>query len=529
MKKVFLWLNIIIITITLSCTSDSIYAKGDSDQELRIGLRQCYEHKESIHVNNKILNMGYKIDDEYKSEQVFMSDNGFTFMPASNNYLISLDSYETYEDVQKQAHILMKQDYDVFPGYASVGVWKIYIPIKNKKETSEILYKLNLDKNVAFEIVNDNGFRTIMEFSNDIIVMENTYEHVQFLSMDEDNEVSAIDLGQRQYRGRMEFGRYDEEGITAINIINLDEYLYGVLPSEIPYTWPMEALKAQAVAARNYAVYYKNNNSKYRDKPYILCDTTSSQAYKGYSVENERTNKAVNETDDKLITYQGEVIQATFFSTSGGHTENSENVWNGSVPFLKGVPDIYELEPAAEPWTKEITSVEIKDILAKYDIDIGDITDIIPMDYTESKRVTNLEIIGTTGEHVIKKETIRSWLGLKSRKFTVVKEDYQPRKMFNVMSAGSYEKVQNIDDMFVVTGPYSKGKLKIDDDQLIILSKYNIDNIPLIEGKKDTYTFVGQGYGHGVGMSQSGAKTMAEQGFTYDEILEYYYTGVKIK
>lgn len=528
MKKVLIWMNIIIIAMTLLCSSDNIYAKGDSDQELRIGLRQCYEHKESIHVNNKILDMGYQEDDEFKSEQVFKSDDGFTFMPAEGNYLISMDSYETYEDAQKQAHVLMKKDFDAYPGYASIGVWKIYIAIDDIEKTNKFLDKLNKDKDETFEIVTDNGYRTIMEFSNDNIVMENTYEHVQFLSIDEDRKDSVMDLGDRQYRGRLEFGRYEEKGITAINIINLDEYLYGVLPSEIPYSWPMEALKAQAVAARNYAVYYQNNNSKYREKSYTLCDTTSSQAYKGYAVENDRTNKAVDETDNKLITYQGEVIQATFFSTSGGHTENSENVWNGSVPFLKGVPDIYELEPAAEPWTKEVTSLEIKDILAKYDIDIGDITDVIPMDYTDSKRVTNLKIIGTTGEHIIKKETIRSWLGLRSRKFTVVKEDYEPRKMFNVMSAGSYEKVQNMKNMFVVTGPYSKGKLKVDDDQLIILSKYNIDSVPLVSGKKDTYIFVGQGYGHGVGMSQSGAKCMAELGFTYDEILKYYYSGIKI-
>ncbi|GMQ59263.1 hypothetical protein AN1V17_36600 [Vallitalea sediminicola] len=530
MKKVIIWCNIMIITITLLCSSNNIYAKDDIIQELRVGLRQLYENKEAITVNNKVLNMGYIVDDEYISEQVFMSDEGFTFKPATANYLISINSFETYDETKEQVKILKEQGYKAYVGNTSKGIWKLYIKAENSDESKIIFFKLNGQNNLTYEQVSDNNCRTMMELSvDDALIMENTYGHPQFSPMGNDEDTNFIDLGDRQYRGRLEFGRYDESGITAINIVSMNYYLYSVLASEMSPSWPIEALKAQALAARNYAVYYMQKDSKYPDKPYVVCDKTNSQAYKGCSVEHANTMIAVNETANKLIYHQGEVIQATFFSTSGGHTENSENVWNGTVPFLKGVPDIYEMQPAKKPWIEELTAEEIKQRLAKYNIDIGDITDVIPMGYTEGKRVIDLKIVGTKGEHIINKETIRNWLGLYSRKFTIVKEDYSNKKMFNVMSAGSFVKVKNINNMYVATGSNSSRKLSINDEQLIILSKHNIDGIPTMVGKKDTYIFVGQGYGHGVGMSQSGAKGMALEGFTYDEILKYYYKGVDIK
>ncbi|WP_113676131.1 SpoIID/LytB domain-containing protein [Vallitalea guaymasensis] len=530
MKKVFVWCNIVIITITLLCSSSNIYAEDNIIQELRVGLRQLYEEKESITVNNKVLNMGYVVQDEYISEQVFMSNDGFVFRAATSDYLISINSFDTYDKANESVKSLKGQGYKAYVGNASKGIWKIYIEAQNSDEARIFLSKLNGKDGLTYEKVADNGCRTIMELSaGECLVMENTYQYPQFSSMSNDEDTNYIDLGDRQYRGRLEFGRYDESGITAINIVPMNYYLYSVLASEMSPSWPIEALKAQALAARNYAVYYMQKDSKYPNKPYVVCDKTNSQAYKGCSVEHPNTIIAVNETANKLIYYQGEVIQATFFSTSGGHTENSENVWNGTVPFMKGVPDIYEMQPAKKPWIVELTSEEIKQRLANYSIDIGDITDVIPMAYTDSKRVIDLKIVGTQGEHIINKETIRIWLGLYSRKFTLVKEDYSNKKMFNVMAAGSFVKVKNINNVYVATGSNSSRKLSVNDEQLIVVSGHNIDSIPTIAGKKDTYIFVGQGYGHGVGMSQSGAKGMALEGFTYDEILKYYYKGVDIK
>jgi stage II sporulation protein D len=530
MKKVLLLVNLMIITILLVCSSNNIYAEENDIREIRVGLKQYYENVESINVANKVLNMGYIIEGDFISEHVFMSSNGYVFKPAKGIYLISKSSFSTYEMLQEQVEKLIKEGYNAYIGSIAKGIWKVYIYCKDNSQVNTTIKKINGKDNLTYEISTDNGVRTIMDMpGQSSIIMENTYQHPQFSTIDNDADKLIIDLGKRQYRGRLEFGRYEDNGITAINVVPLNYYLYSVLPSEMMSYWPMEALKAQAVAARNYAIYYTQTVTKYPNKQYTLCDTTSSQVYKGVSVEDESTNRAVNETTNKLIYYNNKVIPTYFFSTSGGHTENSENVWSGTVPYLKGVPDTYELYPEKKPWVKELTSEEIKAKLLKYDVNIGEITDVLPIGLTDAKRVINLKIVGTSGQHIIKKETMRTWLGLKSRKFKLIKENDIPQKSFNVIGSNSIITEQNISDMYVTMGSNNIQKLRTDNEQLIILSKYNIDNVPTVKGKNDIYTFIGQGWGHGVGMSQSGAKGMALEGFTYEEILNYYYKDVEIR
>lgn len=530
MKKVLLWVNLIVVTMVMVCGSNNIYAEGNEVKELRVGLKQYFENVESIHANNKSLVMGYIINEEFMPEKIFMSNSGYTFKPTKDCYLISKETFQTYDQADVSVTTLRSQGYKAHVGTAASGIWKVYIQAANSNEANNILSKVNGKNNLSFEIVSDNGYRTMMEQSEGYpLIIENTYQHPQFGSLDIDLGAAVIDLGKRKYRGRLEFGRYNDIGITAINVVPMNYYLYSVLPSEMIVYWPIEALKAQAVAARNYAVYYSQVVNKYPNKPYDLCDTTSSQVYKGFSLEDTNTNQAVNETANQLIYYRDKIIPAYFFSTSGGHTENSENVWSGTVPYLKGVPDIYELEPEKKPWIKELTANEIKEKLASYEVNIGNIIDVIPLGYTDAKRVLSLKLVGTNGEHIIKKETIRTWLGLKSRKFTLVKQNYAPQKTFTVVGAGSSVKVENANKLYV-TDTFGNGQsLLANKDNLIILSKYNIDNVPVITGKANKYIFVGQGWGHGVGMSQSGAKGMALEGFTYKEILEYYYKDVEVR
>lgn len=528
MKKIILTINIVILSLIIVSSSYPINAESIIPEEIRIGLKQYYENIDEIHLNNDTLVMGYIIKDKWQQEYEFKSSNGFTFIPTSSNYLITDQSYNSYGEADSQVNILREQGYNANVGTAAKGIWKVYVGYANSYEASNILKELNGFNNLSFHTAEDNGLRTMMISSSGYpLIMENTYQHPQFMTKDLTYGAPVLDLGIRKYRGRMEIGRYKESGITAVNVVELDYYLYGVLPSEMIPSWPIEALKAQAVAARNYAVYYSEVVNKYSSEPYDLCDTVNSQVYKGYDVENDNTNKAVNETSYKLIYFGDKIIPSYFFSTSGGHTENSENVWSGTVPYLKGVPDLYEIQPEKQPWLTELTSSDIKEKLAKYDINIGEVVDVIPLNYTDAKRVTELKIIGTTGEHSIKKETIRTWLGLKSRKFTLVKENDIPRQQYTVESAFNKYTI-SINDVYVMDAT-NNVKQFTPNEQFIVLSNYNIDNIPVLDGKKDTYIFVGEGWGHGVGMSQSGAKGMALHGFTFDQILEYYYTGTEVR
>ncbi|QUI24140.1 SpoIID/LytB domain-containing protein [Vallitalea pronyensis] len=527
MKKVFLWVNIVlIVTITLVGSNDS-YAEKMNNKALRIGLLSKYHAIHSLTMHNQAINMGYVLDDEFVSEHVFMSNDGYTIKPATNTYLVSQDVQPSYIAVTPFVNALKADGYKAYGGTIGKGVWKVYVEVADDNEAKIAAHKIKAKHTLTLDTVGDNGYRTLMTFSGTGIIMENANEHPQFLSMDQ-TEVPVIDLGDRQYRGRMEIGRYGNSGVSAVNVIGLNDYLYGVVPSEMPSSWPIEALKAQAVAVRNFAIYHSEIIPKYKNKPYVLCDTQNSQAYKGFGHEYPSTNRAVNETTNRMVYYNNRVVPTFYFSTSGGHTENSENVWSGTIPYLKGIPDLYELEPYKEPWIKELTARDIEDKLAGYDVHIGQIVDVIPRDYTKAGRVMDLCIVGTKGEHILKKETMRTWLGLHSRKFEVVRDKDVLRHAFSVQGIGGVSE-QEKDGLYVVDASGQPRQLSVNTEQTIVISQDNINSIPSIQGKKDTYFFVGQGNGHGVGMSQSGAKCMAGVGFAYDEILKYYYRDIEVR
>lgn len=139
------------------------------------------------------------------------------------------------------------------------------------------------------------------------------------------------------YRGALEMmkspGRW---GLTVVNVLPVEQYLYGVVGKEMSPSWSEEALKAQAVAARTYAIAHK---SRFSQRGFDLTDDTSSQVYAGINGESPSIIKAVNATKGEIITYQGRPIDAFFCSTAGGWTENSENVWGSHIPYLRGVSD----------------------------------------------------------------------------------------------------------------------------------------------------------------------------------------------
>jgi len=312
--------------------------------------------------------------------------------------------------------------------------------------------------------------------------------------------------------------------MTAVNIVALDDYLYSVVASEIYASWPAEAIKAQSVAARTFAVFYKEIARKFPNDPFDLDDTVSSQVYKGYSVEDERVNLAVDGTSGEMIYFDGSVIPAYFFASSGGRTENSEDVWSGTVPYLKSVADIYETEPEKDPWTKTLTPSEIQSALAKKGVNVGTVTDVEVMGYTEAGRALTLRITGSQGSYDLEKETMRYWLGINSRKFIVLKEGYSPDYSHPVVS--NSEEINSISytNSYVIDGSGAVVKVLGDHDQVIVMGTENIINQPMISGQPGVFILAGEGWGHGAGMSQAGAKGMAKEGFSYREIIQHYYT-----
>lgn len=283
-------------------------------------------------------------------------------------------------------------------------------------------------------------------------------------------KVGELSLDGRRYRGALEL-RHKSGGLTAVNIVPVDDYLRSVVPEEMPVDWPAEAIKAQSVAARSFALA---SRGRHASEGYDLCTTTHCQLYTGTAAEKSASNAAIKATRGEVLTYGGKPIEALFHTDSGGMTENSEDVWGSHVPYLRAAKDT----PAKTmPWTKTISRADLERKLAAKGHAIGKVRSLVlsPLtigrsakDRTTSGRVKTMTVKGTKGTATLSGTTWRSLLGLKSTLF---------------------------------------------DAKLT----------------KDAVTFTGYGSGHGLGISQWGAERMAAKGASYAEILHHYYTGTTLQ
>ncbi len=346
---------------------------------------------------------------------------------------------------------------------------------------------------------------------------------------------SVIKFNSKNYRGEIETKKL-LGNFTAVNIISPDEYLYGVVPIEIGGSSLLEAAKAQAVTARSYLI---TNLGKHSIYGFDVCSGNDCQGYSGYDRESAGTNRAVNETSGVVVLYDGKVAVTTYFSTSGGHTENSENVWLSAVPYLRGVPDPHESTSAMYAnWQTVLTAADIK---ARTKGALGDITGLRVTGRSESGRVIELVIEGSEGRAVYTNEACRNIFGLRSQLYTVYPEisDLTP-------GAGSSPgvPVSGSVKLFAYSADGTMAAVDITGKNAISLDGIRtIQALPVIyvAGMDKTaeyrpggaiytgsFTFTGKGYGHGVGMSQMGAIGMAGAGYTYDLILKHYYTGITL-
>ena len=215
-------------------------------------------------------------------------------------------------------------------------------------------------------------------------------------------------IGDRWYRGTVHVVP-DNNQLLAINHVDLEQYLYSVLGAEMSPTFPEEALKAQAVAARTYALYRSQSAKK---KLFDVDATQSSQVYRGLSSEANTTQAAVNATLGQVMTYQGKPILAVFHSASGGHTENVEDIWTDRVPYLRGVPD-YDLGTPGYEWSKVVSFSDLGKSLK-----IANVRSVAIDKTTQFGSVLSLKVTGDT-EQSIAGKNVRTALKLRSLRFTV--------------------------------------------------------------------------------------------------------------
>jgi stage II sporulation protein D len=258
-----------------------------------------------------------------------------------------------------------------------------------------------------------------------------------------------------RYRGQMLLTAVDDQ-VEVINLVDIESYLRGVVPSEMAAAWPLEALKAQAVAARSFTLTSLNPGARYD-----LCATDQCQVYRGVEIEHPRTDNAVAATAGVVVTFQGVTARTYYHADSGGMIASSQEVWGSASPYLVARADAPTTTPHRS-WVQSLDAAAVSSSLAAAGYGVGAVRSLRVVRVSESGRVLELEVTGSAGSRVVRgtllTSLLRGW-GLKSTRFVV------------------------------------QGGL----------------------------TVRGDGWGHGVGMSQYGAVALARSGYDYGRILAYYY------
>ena len=280
----------------------------------------------------------------------------------------------------------------------------------------------------------------------------------------------GIWVGGKRYSGLINIKNLKSE-IFVVNTLGIEKYLTSVVGSEMPYKWPLEALKAQAIASRTYALKKTGNDL------YDIDSTQRDQVYNGLESKTFKTNKAVKHTRSLVITHKNKLINALFHSSSAGMTENSEDVWRNKYPYLISVKDFDQKNPKMY-WKKIFSNKELQILFPE----IGGIKDIEILDITKTGRVKNIKLIGNYGSLDFSGTNLRKKMGLKSTLFRF--------KFIKVDNVKEKNKSNNLNESLIISG---------------------------------------MGAGHGVGMSQWGAKYLAMRGYKAKDILEYFYKGIQIK
>jgi stage II sporulation protein D len=215
------------------------------------------------------------------------------------------------------------------------------------------------------------------------------------------------------YRGAIEI-RTEGSGVTAVNELDIDSYVRGVVAGEMPSSWPLEALKAQAVTARTYALATRKTTGLFDQYP-----DTRSQVYRGVTGESVRSDAAVAQTAGRILTYAGVPAVTYYFSTSGGHTENVEFSFVGSLakPWLVGVPDPHDSQSPYHRWTVPTTAALLDRALGAP----GRFKNVKVLDRGVSPRVVRARVVGSAGSTVLTGPQIRARLGLRDTWFTFVR------------------------------------------------------------------------------------------------------------
>lgn len=314
------------------------------------------------------------------------------------------------------------------------------------------------------EGVNVNS--VVMKPSNSGIIMDSKPFNIYGVKIRTD-EATDIVINKRKFRGEMDVIRTEDIKLLAINHLDIEDYIGGVLYHEVSHWWPIEVLKAQAIASRTFAIY---KSLEARDQEYDLRSDVYSQVYGGKTSEKFRTNRAVEDTAGRILAYKDQILPAYFHATCGGHTEDAFLLWKTDLAPLKGRPCNYCDKSPHHIWESDMT-------LASLENKLND----------SGYKIRGIKAIKTSSND----------------------------------PSGRIKEVHIIDQLGIEKIPSNKFRLAVSPN-LIKSTRFTVK----IRG--DKAFFKGRGWGHGVGMCQWGAYFMAKRGLKAEDILRFYYPGSRI-
>ncbi len=391
--------------------------------------------------------------------------------------------FASYESALKQAEKLKEKGFEALVAFPKN--WEVWIPVGKKLP----------DKKLNFKLFKKSYKTTITPF----LITEYSQHKLQgpiYIFSSEDIKVNDINFGKKFYLANDSYGTW-----TLIQKIKFDDYLKGVLPYEIGSNSPLEALKAQAVIARTWALY---NSDRFKIDKYHLCITTQCQVYKSPEIEYKNVDKAIKDTSNLIITYKKKPINSFYHGSNGGISASASESWQiKDYRYLNSMIDGFDsLKKAFKlPIT---SSAELNQFL----------------EFADEKVYGNKHSL-FRWEKILSNEIIQNNL-LKNQLI----DDKSDLVDLNIIDRGSSGRVIKLE---IKLKDFKKPIVLVKDDIRRILSFLPSNLFTINKLNDNLWLFKGGGFGHGVGLSQSGAIEMAELGFTYEQILNHYYQGTKIK
>ncbi len=357
-----------------------------------------------------------------------------------------------------------------------------------------------------------------------------------FLSKGDDPATRNVRINGKNFRDGFIFYTNEAQKIHPISYLTLEHYVWGVVGNEMGYNYPIEALKAQALTARSYALTHLNHHWT---AGFDLCSTGDCQVYRGLSSEYDSTVRACRETEGKVISYDGKIASTFYYAASGGYTMNSEDVWSTKLPYVRGVKDEYCSEYV---WTAAISFTELAARMKNAGYDVEEIHSVEVSKTLDNGAVYQIVVHHSKGDSTLTKNNVMSVMGgttVKSQFFSLSGDpetDYEKQEIGG-LNMESDESSARTEEAVYVLGADGEAvllelpELSVTDGEESVSAESDVrtEFVFTHELVEDgTLYFKGLGYGHGVGLPQTSARNMAEAGKCAMDIIDFFYTDVEI-